>query len=56
MSGLGWKIAGGALAIGSVGWAGFNVVTLVAHEERTEVTTYEALTSTCSTSTTRTDP
>ncbi len=42
MSGLGWKIAGGVLAIGSIGWAGFNVVTLVAHEERTEVTTYEA--------------
>jgi hypothetical protein len=41
MSGIGWKIAGGVLAIGSVGWAGFNVVTLVAHEERTEVKTYD---------------
>ena len=42
MSGLGWKIAGGTLALGSVGWGAFNVVELVAHEMRTEVTTYDA--------------
>ncbi len=42
MSGLGWKIAGGTLALGSVGWGAFNVVDLVAHEARTEVTTYDA--------------
>src|SRR5262245_58013708 len=42
MSGLGWKLSGGLLAIGTVGWGAFNVVTLVAHEERTEVTTYDA--------------
>jgi hypothetical protein len=42
MSGLGWKAVGGLLAIGTVGWGAFNVVTLVAHEERTEVTTYDA--------------
>ena len=42
MSGLGWKIAGGTLALGSVGWGAFNVVDLVAHEVRTEVTTYDA--------------
>jgi hypothetical protein len=42
MSGLGWRAVGGVLAIGSVGWAGFNVVTLVAHEERTEITPYPA--------------
>jgi Putative adhesin len=41
MSGLGWKAVGGLLAIGTVGWGAFNVVTLVAHEERTEVTTYD---------------
>ena len=33
----------GCSPIGSVGWAAFNVVTLVAHEERTEVTTYDAV-------------
>jgi Toastrack DUF4097 len=42
MSGLGWKAVGGLLAIGTVGWGAFNVVSLVAHEERTEVTTYDA--------------
>src|SRR5262245_49855142 len=42
MIGLGWKAVGGLLAIGTVGWGAFNVVTLVAHEERTEVTTYHA--------------
>ena len=42
MSGLGWRAVGGVLAIGSVGWGAFNVVELVAHEERTEVTTYDA--------------
>jgi hypothetical protein len=42
MIGLGWRAVGGVLAIGSVGWAGFNVVTLVAHEERTEITPYPA--------------
>ena len=40
---MGWdgRSPGGVLAIGSVGWAGFNVVTLVAHEERTEIRTYD---------------
>jgi Putative adhesin len=42
MSGLGWRAVGGVLAIGSVGWAGFNVVSLIAHEVRTEVTPYDA--------------
>ena len=42
MSGMGWRVTGGVLAIGTVGWAGFNVVTLIAHEERTEVTPYDA--------------
>ncbi len=42
MSGLGWKAVGGLLAIGTVGWGAFNVVSLVAHEERTEVRTYDA--------------
>ena len=42
MSGLGWKIAGGTLALGSVGWGAFNVVELVAHQVRTEVTPYDA--------------
>jgi Putative adhesin len=42
MSGFGWKAVGGLLAIGTVGWGAFNVVTLVAHEERTEVRTYDA--------------
>jgi Toastrack DUF4097 len=42
MSGLGWRAVGGVLAIGTVGWGAFNVVSLLAHEERTEVTTYDA--------------
>jgi Putative adhesin len=42
MSGLGWKIAGGTLALASVGWGAFNVVDLVAHGKRTEVMTYDA--------------
>jgi Putative adhesin len=42
MSGFGWKAVGGLLAIGTVGWSAFNVVSLVAHEERTEVRTYDA--------------
>jgi Putative adhesin len=42
MSGMAWRAVGGVLAIGSVGWAGFNVVELIAHEERTEVSTYDA--------------
>jgi hypothetical protein len=42
MSGFGWRAVGGVLAIGTVGWAGFNTVTLLAHEERTEVTPYDA--------------
>jgi Toastrack DUF4097 len=42
MIGLAWKAVGGLLAIATVGWGAFNVVTLVAHEERTEVTTYDA--------------
>jgi Toastrack DUF4097 len=42
MSGMGWRVVGGVLAIGTIGWGAFNVVSLVAHEERTEVTTYDA--------------
>jgi hypothetical protein len=42
MTGFAWKAVGGLLAVGTVGWGAFNVVTLVAHEERTEVTTYDA--------------
>jgi hypothetical protein len=42
MIGLAWKAVGGLLAVGTVGWGAFNVVTLVAHEERTEVMTYAA--------------
>jgi hypothetical protein len=42
MSGLGWRVTGGLLALGTVGWGAFNVVSLVAHEERTEVTPYPA--------------
>ncbi len=42
MSGFGWRAVGGVLALGTVAWAGFNTVTLLAHDERTEVTTYDA--------------
>jgi hypothetical protein len=42
MSGLGWRAVGGVLAIGTVGWGAFNIVETLAHEERTEVTTYDA--------------
>jgi hypothetical protein len=42
MSGFGWRAVGGVLALGTVAWAGFNTVTLLAHEERTEVTRYDA--------------
>jgi hypothetical protein len=42
MSGLGWRVVGGVLAIGTVGWGAFNVVEVLAHGERTEVTTYDA--------------
>lgn len=42
MTGFGWRAVGGVLALGTVAWAGFNTVTLVAHEERTEVTPYDA--------------
>jgi hypothetical protein len=42
MSGLGWRVTGGVLALGTVGWGAFNVVSLTAHEERTVVTPYPA--------------
>jgi hypothetical protein len=42
MSGLGWRVTGGVLALGTVGWGAFNVVTLIAHEERTVVARYPA--------------
>jgi Putative adhesin len=42
MSGLGWRVTGGALAIATLGWGGFNVVSLLAHEERTEIKEYDA--------------
>jgi Putative adhesin len=42
MSGFGWRATGGFLAIATLGWGGFNVVSLLAHEERTEVRTYDA--------------
>jgi Putative adhesin len=42
MSGFGWHVVGGAFALCTVAWAGFNTVTLLAHEERTEITTYDA--------------
>ena len=41
MRGTGWLAVGGVLAVGSVGWAGFNIVTVLAHEERTEVKQYD---------------
>jgi Putative adhesin len=42
MSGLGWKMVGGVLAVGTVGWGAFNIVSVLAHGERTEVRTYPA--------------
>jgi hypothetical protein len=42
MSGFGWRAVGGVLAVGTVAWAGFNTVTLVAHEVHTEITRYDA--------------
>jgi hypothetical protein len=37
-----WRTVGALLALAAVGWGAFNVVVLVAHEERTEVTRYDA--------------
>jgi DUF4097 and DUF4098 domain-containing protein YvlB len=42
MSGFGWRAVGGVLALGTVAWGGFNTVTLLAHEERMEITRYDA--------------
>jgi hypothetical protein len=42
MTGIGWRVAGGVLAIASVAWTGVTVAGLVAHEERTSVTAYDA--------------
>lgn len=40
--GVWWRLAGAVLTVAAIAWATFNVVSLVAHEERTETDTYAA--------------